>query len=191
MCENMPALKTEMAQFEQALQNQFRSKRSIHSYLNGLSLDVIQSGGKRLRPAMAIASAMLGEYDRDRVVGAALSIEMLHTATLVHDDIVDNARVRRSAPTVFSREGVNTAVFTGDFLLVKSLLALASADLPVRQMQQLAKAIEAVCVGEVEQYRGRGTLPGYKTYLSRISRKTGRAVCGRLRRGRVSGGAVR
>jgi heptaprenyl diphosphate synthase len=67
---------------------------------------------------------------------------------------------------------VSTAVFTGDYLLVKSILALAAADLPREHMERLAKAVEAVCVGEVEQYRGRGKVPGFKTYLSRISRKT-------------------
>lgn len=172
MWHNFPILENELELFEQVLQNQFNAKRSINSYLDNLSLELIQSGGKRLRPAMTIATAMVGDYNRDKVLYAALSIEMLHTATLVHDDIIDNAKVRRNVPTIFAREGVNTAIFAGDYIYVKSILALANTKLPVKYLQQLAKAIEAVCVGEVEQYRGRGIVPGFKTYLTRVTRKT-------------------
>ncbi len=172
MWDNMPVLKAEMELFEQTMLGQFKSNKSVHAYLDRLSVDTIKSGGKRLRPAMTIASAMLGKYQRDKVLSTAVSIELLHTATLVHDDIIDNSPLRRNIPTVFAREGVNTAVFAGDYLYVKSIQALAAADLPLAYMQQLAKAIEAVCVGEVEQFRGRGSIPGFKTYLSRISRKT-------------------
>ena len=172
MWENLPALKAELELFEQKMLERFNSNKSINSYLDRLSVDIIKSGGKRLRPAMMVASAMLGDYQRDKVLNTAVSIELLHTATLVHDDIIDNSMLRRSRPTIFAREGVNTAVFTGDYLYVKSIQALALADLPLTYLQQLASAIEAVCVGEVEQFRGRGSIPGFKTYLSRISRKT-------------------
>lgn len=172
MWENLPALKAELELFEQKMLDLFSSNKSINSYLDRLSVDIIKSGGKRLRPAMMFASAMLGDYQREKVLSTAVSIELLHTATLVHDDIIDNSMLRRSRPTVFAREGVNTAVFTGDYLYVKSIQALALADLPLTYLQQLARAIEAVCVGEVEQFRGRGSIPGFKTYLSRISRKT-------------------
>jgi heptaprenyl diphosphate synthase len=170
--DNLPALEAELDAFEQAMLEQFRSHRNINAYLDDLSRDIILSGGKRLRPAMTIASAMLGQYERDRVLGSAVSIELLHTATLVHDDIIDNSPLRRNKPTVYAREGVVTAVFTGDYLLVKSLLALAATDIPQEHMVRLAQAVEAVCVGEVEQYHGRGRMPSFKTYLSRISRKT-------------------
>ena len=172
MWDNLPALKAELDAFEQVMLEQFRSHRNINAYLDDLSRDIILSGGKRLRPAMTIASAMLGQYERDKVLGSAVSIELLHTATLVHDDIIDNSPLRRNKPTVYAREGVVTAVFTGDYLLVKSLLALAATELPQEHMVRLAQAVEAVCVGEVEQYHGRGRMPSFKTYLSRISRKT-------------------
>lgn len=172
MWDNLPALKAELEAFEQEMHGQFRSHKNINSYMDRLSVDIIGSGGKRLRPAMTIASAMMGTYQREKVLGSAISIELLHTATLVHDDIIDNSLLRRSKPTIYAREGVTTAVFTGDYLLVKSILALAAADLPREYMEKLARAVEAVCVGEVEQYHGRGKAPGFKTYLSRISRKT-------------------
>lgn len=173
MWESVPALRAELGLFEQLLHEQFKSKKSVNSYLDGLSLDMIKSGGKRLRPALTISAAMLGRYERSKVLYAALSVELLHTATLVHDDIIDRSPLRRNSPTVFARDGVNTAVFAGDYLFIKSILALSGTGLPTVYLEQLARATEAVCVGEVEQFKGRGALPGIKTYLSRITRKTG------------------
>lgn len=173
MWEDFPSLRTELELFEQSLRQEFHAKKNIEAYLDSLSLRVIGSGGKRLRPAMLIASAMLGQYDRQKALQAAKSIELLHTATLVHDDIIDNAPLRRSVPTVNATEGLHTAIFAGDYIYVKSVLALAESGLPLDYLREVARAIEAVCVGEVEQYRGRGSIPGFKTYVSRAVRKTG------------------
>ncbi len=173
MWEDCPALKAELDLFEQSMRQEFHAKKNIEAYLDSLSLRVIGSGGKRLRPAMLIASAMMGEYDQSKVLQAAKSIELLHTATLVHDDIIDNAAMRRNTPTVNATEGVHTAIFAGDYIYVKSILALAESGLPIDHLREVARAVEAVCVGEVEQYRGRGSIPGFKTYVSRATRKTG------------------
>lgn len=173
MWEDLPLLRAELELFEQSLREEFHARKSMEAYLDGLSLRVIGSGGKRLRPAMMIASAMLGEYDRSKVLQAAKSIELLHTATLVHDDIIDNAPLRRSIPTVNATEGVHAAIFAGDYIYVKSVMALAESGLPIAYLRDVARGVEAVCVGEVEQYRGRGSIPGFKTYVSRAMRKTG------------------
>lgn len=173
MWEGLPRLKAELGVFEQQLHGMFASKKNVNSYLDRLCLNIVKSGGKRLRPAMVIASSMLGEYDREKSLSAALSAELLHTATLVHDDIIDDAAVRRSIATINTSDGVNIAVFTGDYLYVKSILALSNAGLPIEYMKRLAQATEAVCAGEVEQFRGRSKISGVKTYLSRIIRKTG------------------
>ncbi len=172
MWEKLPALQTELDLFEALLNEQFASKKNINAFIDKLSLHIINSGGKRLRPAMTIAAAKLGEYRRDKVFSTALSVEMLHTATLIHDDIIDNSLIRRNEPTLYATQGVSTAVFAGDYIYVKSMQALAAAELPMKYLLELSKAVEAICVGEVEQFRGRGKLPGIKTYLSRISRKT-------------------
>lgn len=173
MWESLPSLKAELDAFEQLLYGNFSSKKNINSYLDNLCLEIVKSGGKRLRPAMVIASSMMGDYDRDKVLEAALSVELLHTATLVHDDIIDDASIRRNIATINSSDGVDMAVFTGDYLFIKAILALSGSGIPVEYMKQLALATEAVCAGEVEQFRGRGALPGINTYLSRIIRKTG------------------
>jgi heptaprenyl diphosphate synthase len=68
---------------------------------------------------------------------------------------------------------VHTAILAGDYIYVKSVLALAESGLPITYLREVARAVEAVCVGEAEQYRGRGSIPGFKTYISRAVRKTG------------------
>lgn len=173
MWENLPVLKAELDIFEHQLLDKFNSKKNVNSYLDKLCIDIVKSGGKRLRPAMVIAASIMGSYDSDKSLRAALSVELLHTATLVHDDIIDEASVRRGIATVNSSDGVDIAVFTGDYLFIKSILSLSEAGIPTEYMKQLAQATEAVCAGEVEQFRGRGSLPGIKSYLSRIIRKTG------------------
>ena len=156
MWEGLPSLKVELDAFEQLLCGQFASKKNVSSYLDRLCLGIVKSGGKRLRPAMVIASSMLGTYDRVKSLHAALSAELLHTATLVHDDIIDDASVRRSITTVNVSEGVDIAVFAGDYLYVKSILALSDTGLPVEYMQQLAQATESVCSGKSSSSAGAG-----------------------------------
>ena len=127
MWEGLPSLKAELDVFEQLLCGQFSSKKNVNSYLDKLCLGIVKSGGKRLRPAMVIASSMLGDYDREKTLHAALSVELLHTATLVHDDIIDDASVRRNIATINANEGVDMAVFAGDYLYIKSILALSDS----------------------------------------------------------------
>lgn len=171
MWDNLPALKSELDEFEKRMRAGFEGK-GHRAYLNSLSLHLVDGGGKRLRPAMTIATAMLGSYDREKALNVAIGLEMLHTATLVHDDIIDDSALRRGRPTVSAQKGVNTAVFTGDYLFAKSILMLSSAGLPIDRLTEAAKAIEEVCIGEVAQFLGRGKVPGFKSYLSRITRKT-------------------
>lgn len=142
-------------------------------FLDVASKNVINSGGKRLRPVLAILSAMFGDYSRAKVFPVAAALETLHTATLVHDDIIDNAETRRGHPSVSAKHGINMAVYTGDYLLVKAVMLLAEAGLPADKMKEVAKALQAICLGEVEQYLGRHRVPTPREYLKRIMRKTG------------------
>lgn len=171
MWEHLPTLQSELNEFENRMRAGFEG-RGHRAYLDSLSLHLVEGGGKRLRPAMTIAGAMLDNYNREKALNIAIGLEMLHTATLVHDDIIDDSTLRRGRPTVSAQKGVNTAVFTGDYLFAKSILMLSSAGLPIEKLNVAAKAIEEVCIGEVAQFLGRGKVPGFKSYLSRITRKT-------------------
>lgn len=170
MWENQPWLREEMAAFEQFAAERFAG-RGVH--YRDIAGRLLLQGGKRLRPAMTILAAKSGEYDRSRVFPAALAVETLHAATLAHDDIVDGATVRRGQPTVSEKHGVNMAVYTGDYLFAKSLLLMAESGLEPERTEWVAKAVLAMCEGEMEQYLGRFEITPLTQYLRRIARKTG------------------
>ncbi|MBE6033039.1 MAG: polyprenyl synthetase family protein, partial [Clostridiales bacterium] len=85
--------------------------------LNALLNPVIFSGGKRLRPLLVWLSAGFGQADPEKLRALMMAVELLHTASLVHDDILDNADVRRSLPTVYKKRGRRAAVHSGDYFL--------------------------------------------------------------------------
>src|ERR687885_1565665 len=90
------------------------------------ALAVLTSAGKRLRPLLLVLCAGMGEPDRRDLLRAATAIEVLHTATLIHDDIVDKAESRRGVPTTVARYGRETAVATGDYLFAEAFSWLAA-----------------------------------------------------------------
>jgi heptaprenyl diphosphate synthase len=103
----------------------------------------------------------------------AAAVETLHTATLVHDDIIDNAQTRRGTPTVNADHGTNLAVYAGDFLLVKAVSFLSKAQVPYDKLTYVTNGISALCMGEVDQYYQKFNIPTFYAYLKRIMRKTG------------------
>src|SRR6056297_1395311 len=88
----------------------------IRESLSGL----IESPGKLLRPALMLLSSRFGEPDREKIQRLAAAVEMLHMATLIHDDIIDQASSRRGIPTLHTRFGERNAVLLGDFLFTRS-----------------------------------------------------------------------
>ena len=170
MWSNYPAIKEEMAAFEQYLDKKLTSR---NSFLKNASREVVLSGGKRLRPAFAIIAALHGDYDRNRIFPAAASVEVLHAATLVHDDIIDNAKIRRGQLTISEKHNTNLAVYTGDYLLTKSLRLLLETGLKPDKLGILARSISLLCEGEVEQYLGKYSVISVYQYLKRILSKTG------------------
>lgn len=170
MWENQPWIREEMTAFEAFAAERFAAKGLA---FKEISARLLLSGGKRLRPAMTILAAKSGEYDRSRVFPAALAVETLHAATLAHDDIIDGAVLRRGQPTVSEKHGVNMAVYTGDYLFAKSLLLMAESGLEPERTELVAKAVLAMCEGEMAQYLGRYEIASIPQYLRRIARKTG------------------
>src|SRR5690554_2893132 len=92
----MPLLTQELEQFEAYLDRSFPAD----SYIEKTARELITGGGKRLRPSLVITAAMIGEYDRERVLPLAAAIEIMHAATLVHDDVIDGAETRRDRPAL-------------------------------------------------------------------------------------------
>jgi heptaprenyl diphosphate synthase len=166
---NTPELAQQMAQVEEHIRQATQSREAI---LARASARLAASGGKRLRPALVILGGAFGPEKQSAVLPEiAAAIELLHMATLVHDDIIDDSPTRRGEPTVQAHYGKDVAVFTGDFLLTKALLLLTKGKSDQR-MSDLAKVMVHICEGEVGQYADRFRTASVVRYLKRIHGKT-------------------
>lgn len=142
--------------------------------------DLFAAGGKRIRPALVLLAAKIGTYDLDRLIPAAMAVELTHAATLVHDDVIDRATVRRGRPTVAARLGDEPAIVVGDYYFAKAYEQAARTQSP-EVVTILADAVMKICAGEVRQQAIRhhyhATLD---EYMPRIEAKTAtllRACC--------------
>ncbi len=150
--------------------------------------DLFSAGGKRLRPALVLLGAKLGAYDFDRVAPAAMAVEITHAATLVHDDVIDRAELRRGRPTAAASRGNEAAIVIGDYYLVKAYelasRAESSAVVPI-----LARAVMEICAGEVRQYDMRYRYsPREVDYMEWIRDKTAMLLAACCEIGGVLGG---
>lgn len=112
---------------------------------------VLALGGKQIRPAVTLLAAKFHSHDHELPVLMASAIELLHIATLVHDDTIDQATVRRGRPTVNSQWGKDTAVLLGDYLFAKSATFVCDTG-NVRVIRRFAETIMALSAGELREY---------------------------------------
>lgn len=145
--------------------------RSAPGGLDRPALEALTSGGKRLRPLLLLLSAGIGAPVREEVLRAATATEVLHTATLIHDDIVDKAKSRRGVPTTVARYGREIAVATGDYLFAEAFAALSSLGDP-RVIREFAEASRGLAAGELDQFRASGGPVDVEDYLEHIKLKT-------------------
>jgi geranylgeranyl pyrophosphate synthase len=115
---------------------------------------LFSAGGKRLRPALVQLAASLGRFEVSKVIPAAMAVEITHAATLVHDDVIDRADLRRGRPTIAASHGNEPAIVIGDYYLVKAYELAARTENP-EVVATLARAVMEVCAGEVGQYAKR------------------------------------
>jgi geranylgeranyl pyrophosphate synthase len=140
--------------------------------LRGAVDAVIAAGGKRLRPAILLLVAMFHKYDLDRLVPLSAAIELLHTASLVHDDTIDNALIRRGLPTLNSVIDEGTTVLVGDFLFAKSAVLSTMGGIQ-RATRIFAESLVTICEGEIEQHLSVHHLANsVEQYYRRIYSKT-------------------
>lgn len=170
MWDNFPYIKEELSAFEEYLESKLSSRIK---FLDTASKNVVLSGGKRLRPAFTIIAALHGDYNRERVFPAATAVEVLHTATLIHDDIIDNAKTRRGHLTISEKHNINLAVYTGDYLLTKALRLLLETGLEPDNLDILSRSVSLLCESEIDQYIGKYQVASLGRYLKRIIGKTG------------------
>lgn len=157
-----------------------------------ISGHTLLAGGKRLRPALAILSArVVGRtYPAERAARAGAAAEMIHMATLLHDDVVDESPERRGRPTANAVFGNAITVLTGDFLLAKSISLLANNDENLHVVRVFSDVTVAMAEGEVLQAAVAHDLDiTFATYEEIIGRKTARFLAGCCETGGMLGGA--
>jgi octaprenyl-diphosphate synthase len=162
-------IRSKLGQVEEELQRRTRSPIPTIALIGDYLVD---GGGKRIRPALLLLCSRLLGYDGERDVRYAAVIEFIHTATLVHDDIIDDAETRRGRVSVNRRWGNELTVLFGDYLYMKSMeIALDEGDL--RILQLLSRVTLEMTEGEIIASERRGlldlTLDGY---LDIVRRKT-------------------
>jgi len=142
-----------------------------HPDLRAALEQILAAGGKRIRPTLGLlVGEMLGAPE-DRLVTLGAAVELLHTATLVHDDLIDGSLLRRGTPTLNARWSPAATVLTGDFLFARAAkLAAETGNLPL--MELFAETLAIIVNGELNQlFSGRGVI-GRETYDKRIHAKT-------------------
>lgn len=113
---------------------------------------LVEAGGKRFRPLLVLLAAQFGDPDAPGVIPAAVVVELTHLATLYHDDVMDEAMVRRAAPSANSRWGNTVAILSGDFLFARSSKILA--DLGPDAVRVQAQTFERLVIGQLRESVG-------------------------------------
>lgn len=167
----------------------FESQRSRFPFVEKLVQYGCRIGGKRLRPALLLLSGMAVGRVTPRHVKLAVVVELIHTATLIHDDVLDEATMRRHLDTVNVRWNNETSVLLGDFLLAEAFCVAASVE-DARAWLVLGEASRRTCEGELRQIASRGQYDlSEDDYLDIIASKTGELTAASCRLGAHLAGA--
>jgi geranylgeranyl pyrophosphate synthase len=140
-------VKGDLKKVEQSLEEITDAEFSL---LADLLAYTLKDGGKRIRPALTLLSGKFYVYDTVLLIPMAAGIELLHTATLVHDDIVDNSPVRRGKPTVNRAWGGNRALLLGDYLFAKAGSLVAGTE-NLRVIKLFSETLMTISAGELKQ----------------------------------------
>ncbi len=167
-------IEAELGKVEQLLVAQLQSR---HASLAPVLRHGVLLGGKRLRPALLLLSGAAAGTLSETHIKLATVLEMVHTATLVHDDLIDGATSRRHAPTVHQKWGAESSILLGDFLFAQSFTLAASTG-SAEACEAIGGAARRVCEGELRQVASQGELQlDEPQYLEMIEAKTAE-LCG-------------
>jgi len=146
--------------------------RGAHPVFRDAVAHLFTTPGKLLRPTLVFLSSRFGpRQDREVVLNLAESLELVHTASLVHDDVVDRAEVRRNIQTVNAKWNDDVALIVGDYLFAKAY-ALAAVLPKPEVISIVAQTVFALCDGELGEITATPSLPSEASYLDRIELKT-------------------
>ncbi|MFB5661669.1 heptaprenyl diphosphate synthase component II [Alteribacillus sp. HJP-4] len=179
-------LKPDIKKIEEELE---RSVQAEHPVLREASLHLLQAGGKRIRPVFVLLGAKFGHYDIERLKYIAVSLELIHMASLVHDDVIDDAEIRRGQKTIKAQWDNRVAMYTGDYIFAKAIEKAAffeNEDIH----HVISQTMLEMCLGEIEQIRDQFNWnQNLKIYLRRIKRKTALLIAVSCMLGAISAGA--
>ncbi len=166
----------ELREIEMVEQELVNSTASLSGQVEEICTHIINSGGKRIRPLLVLYSGMCFGPLSHLLVKTAAAAELIHLASLVHDDIIDNSALRHSSTTLNYTYGNHISVLAGDYLFAKAFEILCSNRLH-REMKFLVHAIENMCEGEILQNLDIKE-PSYdlQDYMKRIEKKTARLI---------------
>jgi len=142
-----------------------------HPDLHAVIEHLVFSGGKRVRPAVTLLTGKMLGADPDRLVILAAAIEMLHTATLVHDDLIDGSMLRRGIPTVNAQWSPAATVLAGDYIFARAA-EMAARTNSVALMQSFAETLATIVNGEITQMFSSRGVASREDYYRRIYAKT-------------------
>ncbi len=167
--EIVALVEDDLAKVEELFQEQVRSDVKL---VAEIARYIQEGGGKRIRPALLLLGARLCGYRGERSILLASVVEFIHTATLLHDDIIDEATVRRGRRSVNSRWGNDITVLLGDFLYTKSMaMALSQDNLPILRL--LSDVTLRMIEGEILEIERNGNLDAREAdHIDLIRRKT-------------------
>ena len=172
-------VRKELEQVEQILRDELRSD---YPFVDRLARHGFRLGGKRLRPALVLLSARAVGTLKPEHLSLAAAVEMIHTATLIHDDVLDEATLRRHLDTVNARWDNEASILLGDYLFTRSICLASTLDDPFA-CRAIGQAAQAMCEGELRQIESRGNYDlSEQDYLEIIASKTATltACCCRL-----------
>jgi octaprenyl-diphosphate synthase len=180
-------LEDDLKRVEEAINTHLESDVS---FISDIARYVLSSGGKRIRPVLLILSARLGNYVGKRVYDLSAVVEFIHTATLLHDDVIDNAHLRRGHPTVNARWGNEISILIGDYLYSKAM-SLSLVDRDHLVMQTISDVTVEMAKGQViETLRQRDLGISEADYYRIITLKTASLFAACCTIGAVLGGVT-
>lgn len=175
MISQKEIIKTSLDKVEEILSNLLTGS-DMEEHVNSMCLSVVKAGGKRIRPKLALASfyALNQKQEQNELVEYfAAACELLHTASLVHDDVIDKATIRRGVKTLNETDGNHAAVLAGDYLFTKCFLCLNNIKKP-EIFTEINNTLATLVSGELAQLKNQNKLNiSIDDYLQTIYSKTG------------------
>ncbi len=154
--------------------------------LRQASLHLLKAGGKRIRPVFVLLAGRFGDYDINVIKNVAVTLELIHTASLVHDDVIDNAELRRGKQTIKAKWDNRIAMYTGDYIFARALELMTDINNPVAH-KILSNTMVELCLGEIEQIKDKYRYEqNLRDYLRRIKRKTALLIAASCQLGAVA-----